>query len=57
MGFYYAAKSWNSERHVIAKLEVTSNGPSPRFNITNLPADAQYLYDTFIVLEVTWRIE
>ncbi len=45
MSFYYGAKSWNKQRRIIAKLEVTSKGPNPRFIVTNLPGDAQSLYD------------
>jgi len=45
MCFSYGAKSWNTERQVIAKLEVTDKGPNPRFILTNLPGDAQSLYD------------
>lgn len=45
MCFRYGAKSWNKQRQVIAKLEVTDKGPNPRFIITNLPGDAQALYD------------
>ena len=45
MDFYYGAKSWNKQRRIIAKLEVTSKGPNPRFIVTNLPGDTQSLYD------------
>ena len=46
MDFYYGAKSWNKQRHIIAKLEVTDKGPNPRFIVTNLPGESQLLYDT-----------
>ena len=45
MDFHYAANSWNIKRHIIAKLEVTEKGQNPRFITTNLPGDAQDLYD------------
>lgn len=45
MCFRYGANSWNKQRQVIAKLEVTDKGPNPRFIITNLAGDAQALYD------------
>lgn len=45
MDFYYSARTWKKERHVIAKLEVTDKGPNPRFILTNLPGDSQTLYD------------
>lgn len=45
MRFSYDARSWNKQRQVIAKLEVTDKGPNPRFIITNLPGKAQALYD------------
>ena len=46
MDFYYGAMSWSQQRHIIAKLEVTDKGPNPRFIVTNLPGNAQELYDT-----------
>lgn len=41
----YAAKSWDKERRVIAKLEHMSQGANPRFVVTNLTDPAQYLYE------------
>ena len=45
MDFYYAAKTWNKKRRVIAKLEVTAKGSNPRFILTSLQGDNQALYD------------
>lgn len=45
MDFYYGAKSWNKQRRIIAKLEVTTQGPNPRFIVTNLSGQPQHLYD------------
>ena len=45
MDITYGAKTWNKQRHLIAKLEVTDKGPNPRFIVTNLPGQAQALYD------------
>lgn len=41
----YAADTWNQERRVIAKAEVTGKGENPRFVVTNIEGDAQALYD------------
>jgi hypothetical protein len=41
----YAAHSWDKERRVIAKAEVTEKGKNPRFVVTSLEGDAQQLYD------------
>lgn len=41
----YAAKSWDKERRVIGKAEFTAKGANPRFILTNLPGQAQALYD------------
>jgi hypothetical protein len=43
--FRYAASSWERERRVIAKLEVTALGRNPRYIVTNLKGEAQRLYD------------
>ena len=43
--FHYAADSWDKRRRVILKAEVTSKGRNPRFIVTNLPQNGQYLYD------------
>lgn len=41
----YGARSWGRRRFVIAKLEFTEKGRNPRFIVTNLNGDAQWLYD------------
>ena len=43
--FHYAAGTWTKRRLVIAKLEITAKGQNPRFIVTNLPQDKQWLYD------------
>lgn len=43
--FCYAAKSWDRGRRVIGKAEYSSQGPNPRFVVTNLPDSPQTLYD------------
>lgn len=43
--FEYAAKSWTWLRLVIHKAEHTHKGANPRFVVTNLVGDDQYLYD------------
>jgi hypothetical protein len=40
-----AAQTWNKERRVIAKAEVTDQGRNPRFVVTSLEGDAQRLYE------------
>jgi hypothetical protein len=41
----YAAASWGSARRVILKAEVTQKGSNPRFVVTNMEGEAQYIYD------------
>ena len=41
---HYAARSWDRERRVIAKIEHSSKGANPRFVVTNLTGDAETLY-------------
>jgi len=43
--FYYAAQTWDVKRRVIVKAEHTEKGANPRFVVTNLPGEPQYLYD------------
>ena len=43
--FRYAAGSWDRQRRVIAKLEVTAQGRNPRYVVTNLTGDSKRLYD------------
>src|SRR6202789_4500923 len=40
-----AAHTWDKERAVIAKAEVTEKGKNPRFVLTSLKGDAQRLYE------------
>jgi hypothetical protein len=42
---WYAAGTWKRKRRVIVKAEHTARGPNPRYVVTNLSADAQWLYD------------
>jgi len=41
----YTAASWSCERKIIGKAEYTDKGSNPRFIVTNLSGDPQYLYD------------
>ena len=43
--FEYGAKSWRRERRIILREEYTHWGSNPRFVVTNLEGDAQYLYE------------
>ncbi|MEY4564723.1 MAG: hypothetical protein RLZZ618_4000 [Pseudomonadota bacterium] len=43
--FEYAARSWPHERRVIARLEHDRMGADPRFIVTDLPGEAQHLYE------------
>ena len=43
--FRYAAKSWNVERRVIARVEAGPQGADSRFIVTNLPGLPKTLYD------------
>jgi hypothetical protein len=43
--FDYAARSWPRQRRVIARLEHDRQGADPRFIVTDLSGDAQYLYE------------
>lgn len=43
--FGYAAKTWHTERRVIARLEHMERGDNPRYVVTNLPQDAATLYE------------
>jgi hypothetical protein len=43
--FHYAAKSWNNERRIIVKAEHSEQGSNPRFLITSLMQEPQYLYE------------
>ena len=43
--FRYAAKSWNVERRVIARVEAGPQGADSRFIVTNLPGLPKALYE------------
>jgi hypothetical protein len=43
--FYYAARTWDEPRRVIARLEYGEQGDNPRYIVTNLDRDASTLYD------------
>jgi Transposase DDE domain group 1 len=43
--FSYAARSWDRERRVIARLEHGALGANPRFIVTSLPGDPAELYE------------
>jgi hypothetical protein len=44
--FRYAAKSWKTERRVIARVEASSMGLDSRFIVTNLAGTPRWLYET-----------
>lgn len=41
----YGAKSWSLKRSVIVKAEHTDKGANPRFIVTSLDGDNEYIYD------------
>lgn len=41
----YAANTWDKERRILVKAEHTEQGSNPRYVATNLPGEAQKLYD------------
>ena len=43
--FRYAAKSWQVERQVIARVEASAQGSDSRFVVTNLEGAPQWLYE------------
>jgi hypothetical protein len=43
--FCYAAAPWNIERRLITRSEFGTQGPNPRFVVTNLEGTAEALYD------------
>lgn len=43
--FQYAARTWDKERRVIARLEHGEQGANPRFIVTNLPGSPRSLYE------------
>lgn len=54
---YYRASSWEKERRIIMKTEVSVEGENQRFVITNLTGKAEEDYDFYARRgEVRWRI-
>jgi hypothetical protein len=43
--FAYAAKTWNTDRHVIARVEASDKGTDSRFIVTNLAGTPRWLYE------------
>ena len=43
--FAYAARSWNRERRVVARLEATARGFDARYIVTSLGGDARHPYE------------
>src|SRR5271168_3997161 len=43
--FAYSAGTWDRKRKVIVKAEYTAKGANPRFVVTNVPGEAQELYE------------
>jgi hypothetical protein len=43
--FTYAAKTWNTERRVIARVEASDKGADSRFVVTNLAGTLRWLYE------------
>jgi hypothetical protein len=44
--FAYAAKTWSTERRVIARVEASDKGADSRFVVTNLAGAPRWLYET-----------
>lgn len=53
----YQAGRWKRLRRVVIKAEHMSQGSNPRYIVTNLPGDAQWLYEKVYCPEVRWKIE
>ena len=43
--FAYAARSWNRERRVVARLEATARGFDARYIVTSLAGEPRHLYE------------
>ena len=43
--FHYAARSWNRERRVVARLEATARGFDARYIVTSLAGEPRHLYE------------
>ena len=46
----YAAKSWNRERCVVARLEASIRGFDARYLVTSIKAEARHLYEIIYCL-------
>jgi hypothetical protein len=44
--FVYAARTWSTQRRVIARVEASDRGTDTRFIVTNLTGTPQWLYET-----------
>ena len=51
--FAYAARSWNRERRVVARLEATARGFDARYIVTSLGGDAGHLYSMKVSTKVS----
>ena len=45
ISFEYQSKSWSRARKIVAKAEYSEKGSNPRFIVSNMNGDADYLYD------------
>ena len=43
--FAYAAKTWGTERRVLARVEASDKGADSRFVVTNLAGTPRWLYE------------
>ncbi|SFN30749.1 Transposase DDE domain group 1 [Nitrosomonas communis] len=48
--FHYAAKSWQRARRIIVKIEHTEKGSNPRYVVTHLTGEPQFLYDKLLFI-------
>lgn len=45
ISFEYQSKSWSRARKIVAKAEYSEKGANPRYIVSNMSGDADYLYD------------
>jgi hypothetical protein len=45
-GLHYGAKSWGTQRRMVARIEATMRGLDIRYVVTSLRGTAKYLYET-----------
>ena len=43
--FAYAARTWSTERRVVARVEASDRGVDSRFVVTNLAGTPRWLYE------------